>query len=136
MPFHNWWNNSLLMKLTRYQFDWCEMYVLSSSRYLRHIYILYVLIWKQSLAHLHIWLKRWLLKYVDWNEKEIKSTWSDSNLKIVWVQYIIAFNSVCVLQKWGHAKHRYHQQKNVQQASKHCTKWRLHCTVFLLSFTS
>ena len=59
--------------------------------------------------------------------KKIKiGTWSGVNHKIVWVPYIIAFNSVCVLQKWGHAKHRYHQQKNVQQASKHCTKWRLH----------
>ena len=49
--------------------------------------------------------------WLKWKRK--RGAWLGANHKIVWMPYIIAFNSVCVLQKWGHAKHRYHQQKKM-----------------------
>ena len=73
-----------IQKLTRYQFDWCEMCVLGS----RGIYInIYVLIWKQTLAHLHIWLKNIfinLLKDVNLIKKQRKRYMIGQNDKIVW----------------------------------------------------
>ena len=94
--------NWFIKKLTRYQFDWGQLRGLFSRHTYINLYLLICTYMKPKLStSTYLTQKTSLLKDLDFGEKG-KSTWLDSNHKIVWLPDILTFNTVCTTNVYVH----------------------------------